>query len=321
MAIRRGRYEMLRFIGYRVPTAKSSKRASTSRIGKPSHANLVAARGPYDLVYERYSLWSYAAIEDAAARGTATVLEVNAPLIEEQAEHRGLVNRSLAEDVARRVFNAAGAVVAVSEEVAAYVRSHVSDAGRVHVIPNGVDPSRFVAQHKRDDDDDDDGRFTIGFVGTMKPWHGVPVLIDTFERLHRAHPQMHLLLVGDGKEKQTFADDIAARGLAGTLTMTGAVERDAIPTLLASMDVAVAPYPKLETILFFAAQGAGIPGRRRSGCRKRHRSAFEPHRARADGAARAARRCWGACWRDRAVVRRCGPAATTGNCRSRARAG
>jgi glycosyltransferase involved in cell wall biosynthesis len=223
--------------------------------------SLVAAHGPYDFVYERYSLWSYAAIEDAAARGSATILEVNAPLIEEQAEHRGLVNRALAEDVARRVFSAAGAIVAVSDEVAAYVRSRVSDPARVHVIPNGVDPIRFAVRRKRRED----GRFTIGFVGTMKPWHGVPVLIDAFERLHRSHPQMHLLLVGDGTERQKLAEDIAARGLGGAVTMTGAVERDAIPNLIASMDVAVAPYPKLERFYFsplkvleYMAAGAAV---------------------------------------------------------------
>ncbi|MBA3652224.1 MAG: glycosyltransferase family 1 protein, partial [Chthoniobacterales bacterium] len=56
--------------------------------------------GPFALLYERYSLWSFAGIEYARDRGTPSILEVNAPLIEEQAEHRVLVDRAAAERVA-----------------------------------------------------------------------------------------------------------------------------------------------------------------------------------------------------------------------------
>ncbi|NUQ64861.1 MAG: glycosyltransferase family 1 protein, partial [Pirellulales bacterium] len=49
--------------------------------------------GPWDAVYERYSLWSFAGMEHAAETGIPGLLEVNAPLIEEQTEHRGLLDR------------------------------------------------------------------------------------------------------------------------------------------------------------------------------------------------------------------------------------
>ena len=42
--------------------------------------------GRFDLVYERYSLWSFAGMEHARANRTTGLLEVNAPLIEEQAD-------------------------------------------------------------------------------------------------------------------------------------------------------------------------------------------------------------------------------------------
>src|SRR5258705_550398 len=79
--------------------------------------------GPFDLVYERYSLWSFAGMEYARAAKTKGLLEVNAPLIEEQAEHRGLVDRSGAERVAAQVLESASALLAVSEEVARYLSS------------------------------------------------------------------------------------------------------------------------------------------------------------------------------------------------------
>jgi hypothetical protein len=67
----------------------------------------LSRRGHFDLVYERYSLWSYAAMSYAQTLGLPSVLEVNSPLIDEQARHRELVGRAGAEGVARRSFDAA----------------------------------------------------------------------------------------------------------------------------------------------------------------------------------------------------------------------
>ncbi|MHB1557857.1 MAG: glycosyltransferase family protein, partial [Isosphaeraceae bacterium] len=44
--------------------------------------------GPYDMVYERYSLWSHEGMDYAQSRRVPGLLEVNAPLIDEQAIHR-----------------------------------------------------------------------------------------------------------------------------------------------------------------------------------------------------------------------------------------
>src|SRR5260370_26157420 len=82
-------------------------------------------------------------MEYAQAIGVPGLLEVNAPLIEEQAKYRTLVDRAGAEQVANRVFGTATALIAVSEEVAAYLNQYPAARGRIHVIPNGVNPDRF----------------------------------------------------------------------------------------------------------------------------------------------------------------------------------
>ena len=72
----------------------------------------IAARiiaGGADLVYERYSLFSTALAEVAEATGAAGILEVNAPLIEEQRTHRVLVDEEAAgKALARQVAAATG---------------------------------------------------------------------------------------------------------------------------------------------------------------------------------------------------------------------
>src|SRR3712207_1157601 len=82
-------------------------------------------------------------MEYARESGVPGVLEVNAPLLDEQAAYRELVHRGEAADVAERAFGAAAVMAAVSDGVAAYLDRYAVARGRVHVIPNGVDARRF----------------------------------------------------------------------------------------------------------------------------------------------------------------------------------
>jgi glycosyltransferase involved in cell wall biosynthesis len=219
--------------------------------------------GPFDLVYERYSLWSFAAMEYARDSGTPGFLEVNAPLIFEQAEHRTLVDRSAAERVAERVFGAATALLAVSAEIAAYLEQYRGTRGRVHIVPNGVDPNRFPP-NLTPFCPGPPGSFTVGFVGTLKPWHGLTTLVEAFAILRREPANARLVVVGDGPERSRLEADLAQRGLREAAMFTGAVAPHVVPGLLASMDVAVAPYPQLANFYFsplkvYEYMAAGLP--------------------------------------------------------------
>lgn len=222
-------------------------------------AKLRAAR-QFDLVYERYSLWNYAGMQYAADHGIPGVLEVNAPLIEEQTEHRGLINARLAEEVIASCVANARLVVAVSEEVQGYVRRF--PGANVRVLPNGVNPARFAepdrlfaAPHRQ---------FTIGFVGSLKAWHGVDRLVDAFAAVQKKTPNSHLLIVGDGPERKSLENQIDSLGLSHNVSMAGAVSPDEIPDYLKQMDVGVAPYPPLANFYFspmkvYEYMAAGLP--------------------------------------------------------------
>lgn len=187
----------------------------------------------------------------AAGRGIPSVLEVNAPLIEEQARHRSLVNEALARQNAARVFTKASQVAAVSEEVARYVRVCGADASRVHVVPNGVDTERFgQAIRLRTTVGLRQPGFVVGFVGTLKPWHGLENLVTAFALLQEQAPESRLLIVGDGPMRSECEAWIAQRNLSHACRFTGAVASDDMPQWLGQMDVAVAPYPALEGFYF-----------------------------------------------------------------------
>ena len=222
-------------------------------------AKLQAAR-QFDFVYERYSLWSYAGMQYAAGHGIPGVLEVNAPLIEEQSEHRGLINAGLAREVIAQCVANASLVAAVSEEVCGYVRRF--PGANVQVLPNGVSPARFAepdylpaAPHRQ---------FTIGFVGSLKAWHGVDSLVDAFAAVRQKTPSSRLLIVGDGPERMSIENQIDSLGLTLNVSMAGAVSPDRIPEYLNQMDVGVAPYPPMANFYFspmkvYEYMAAGVP--------------------------------------------------------------
>jgi len=83
--------------------------------------------------------------------------------------------------------------------------------------------------------------FVVGFVGWIRPWHGVDRLVDAVARLAPERPELHLLLVGDGPAMDGLREQVRARGIHDRVHFTGAVPADAIPAHIAAMDVAVQP--------------------------------------------------------------------------------
>lgn len=226
---------------------------------------LLAHAEPFDLVYERHSLWSYAAMELAHESGAPSILEVNAPLIDEQRRHRELSDDETAVACARRAFRAAGAVATVSSGVADYVHGFGVDRRRVHVIANGVDAERFAPQLQADESLTRRG-FTVGFVGTMKPWHGLDTLVTAFEMLRQQCSQARLLLIGDGPYRKELEEWRAGcePDIRAAVQMVGAVSPADVPGYLAKMDAAVLCPPALSDYYFsplklFEYMAAGLP--------------------------------------------------------------
>lgn len=200
----------------------------------------LAAVARVDLVYERYALWGRTAMAWARRHRARSILEVNAPLPLEQVRHRVLVDRAGADAVARSATADADVVVCVSEPVAAWVRGLGGATGAsVHVVPNGVDTRRFEPMVVRQRP----GAFTVGFVGTLKPWHGVDDLVRAMALLCDGDPSYRLLIVGEGPERGRLEELIARHDRTGDVEFTGATSPRDVPAQLARMDVAVAPYP------------------------------------------------------------------------------
>ncbi|MBU2833545.1 glycosyltransferase, partial [Acidithiobacillus ferriphilus] len=198
-----------------------------------------------DALYERYALFHRSGGDLASALRVPYVLEVNAPLVYEQERFRGLRLKAMAEEAEVAAFQRADHIVAVSEAVREHVLSRKVPANRVTVLPNGVDINRF---HPQVDGQGIrtrlglDGRPVIGFVGSLKPWHGLDFLLDAFMLVSRQSPEAVLLVVGEGPGSAALQSRATENGLGGKVIMTGRVPHEDIPSYLAAMDLTVAPY-------------------------------------------------------------------------------
>ena len=208
---------------------------------------LICAERP-DVVIERYSLQSGAARLATRRAGLPLTLEVNAPLAEESTRYRGLEDPA-AQAREHRTFRDADRIQVVSSALLRYVRSVAPDVPLTW-IENGADVARF--RHPRVARLEGVGADStvVGFVGSMKPWHGVERLLEAFVRVRAEHPDAVLVLVGTGPDEARIVSRASALGLAGSVVHAGAVPHDEVPSLVARFDVAVAPYLPRERFYF-----------------------------------------------------------------------
>lgn len=199
-----------------------------------------------DLLFEVYSPFGAAGGLMAKRLGVRHLLNVHAPLAREGTQYRQQPLPDAAEALERAAFAAARLIVTNSRELRAELLATGVPASKVEVVPNGVDVEIF-SRAGRGHRQGLEGKFVMGFVGSLKPWHGVEVLITAFRSL-AADPRLHLLVVGDGPMAGKLR--ALAEELPGRVTLTGPIPFAEVPPYIATMDVAVAPYPPLEGFYF-----------------------------------------------------------------------
>lgn len=198
-----------------------------------------------DMIYERYTLFDYAGIKLARTLGVPHILEVNAPLAYEQEKMRGLEMRALAKKMEKRIYQESDHVLVVSKELKEFVQMCGVVGSRVSVSPNAVDPARFgdsVTGKKIRNKYHLADKTVVGFVGSLKSWHGTETLLQAFKSLHSDFPHLHVLIVGDGPERKNLENLAERSGMSPAITFTGKIKYGDIPQYLGAMDIAVAPY-------------------------------------------------------------------------------
>ena len=200
-----------------------------------------------DFVFELYSPFGVAGVLTCNRRGVPHVLNVHAPLAWEGATFRSQALQEAAEVLEQITFTDAQQIVANSSEMRVELIEKGVDPSKVEVVINGVHLDLFSPDgdvHRVGGK----GSVVVGFSGSLKAWHGVEFLADAFRRAAQVDERLHLLVVGDGPLRGEIAR--LASELPGRVTATGALPFEEVPAWIRGMDIAVAPYPKLERFYF-----------------------------------------------------------------------
>jgi glycosyltransferase involved in cell wall biosynthesis len=210
---------------------------------------------PPDFIYERASLYATTGVRLAGELGVPLLLELNAPLAEEQAIYRATGLGDLAARVERWTLTRADGVLAVSAPLREYATSLGVDPARAHVISNGVNPREFQPgppdRSVRARWGLGDGP-VLGYVGGLRPWHGVGALPALLERLVGRFEGLRLVIAGDGPLRSELVRAITSAGLARTAVFTGSIPHEQVPALIRSFDLALAPYDRFERPFYFS---------------------------------------------------------------------
>jgi glycosyltransferase involved in cell wall biosynthesis len=208
----------------------------------------VTADGPWRandvvFVWQRHELFHRAGLRLARRLGVPSVLFVPAPLVW-QAKHWGTRRPGYASAIEHfgetRSFVRADVVAVGSEAVAEHLARLGVAERRLVVTPTGLDPDVFGELRNGRSLRRSlqlDGRFVVGWVGSFRNFHGLDQAVDALVDM----PDATLLLVGDGPERCRIEERARRGGVA--VVSTGTVPHDAVPELLAAMDVGLVLAP------------------------------------------------------------------------------
>lgn len=132
------------------------------------------------------------------------------------------------------VVKRSDAFVAISSAIHEEFRELGIPEARIHDITNGIDTDVFrpvgaderAALRRKLGLPSD--AVVLAYSGRLTTEKGLPLLVRTFARIHAAHPETHLLLVGSGENLPLSCEEelrrfVQENGLDGDVTFTGAV--------------------------------------------------------------------------------------------------
>ena len=208
-----------------------------------------------DFILERASLYATAGVHVARALDIPLIVELNAPLALEQSAYRATGLGKLAAQAECWALTRADAVFAVSDPLRDYVLSLGVAPERVQVLPNGVDTALFYPAPRNPELrarlNLSDGP-VLGFIGGLRPWHGVQSLPLLVERLAPRYPNLRLVIAGEGPMRAELDDAFRTRGIQEHVIFTGSLPHEEMSELIRQFDVALAPYPVLDHVFYFS---------------------------------------------------------------------
>jgi glycosyltransferase involved in cell wall biosynthesis len=208
-----------------------------------------------DAIINRYTMYDISPILINKLYGIPIIYEVNASAVYEREIEGIYYLKPIAKWAEKFIFKKANNVTLVSNELLRFFKEKGYDTTRTIVIPNGVDTNKFTSPNNLTTDlkvmkEKWNDKIILGFLGSLKSWHGVERIIDCMPRLLESNKDIRFLIVGDGNERSKIEEKIRKSNLEDKVFITGFLDYQFIPSALYLFDIAVAPYHNIDFFHF-----------------------------------------------------------------------
>jgi len=199
-------------------------------------------RQPDAVLYERHAYFMFMGVLLGKWLKRPVVLEVNE--LAGFTRARGLIMERLARTIDAWVFSRAHHILCVSRVLADEARQRGARSESVHVLPNAIDANRFRIPRPEQSLRSRlglEGSIVLGHVGLFYRWDRLDVLIKVVKNIRDLHPEIKVLLVGDGPEMENLRQTAFRLGMERAIILPGPVPRDDVPGYIDAMDICVLP--------------------------------------------------------------------------------
>lgn len=216
-----------------------------------------------DAIYERHAFFLFSTALLANRHRLPFVVEVNELVGDERVRAQPLL-APLVRKLDRLVFHCATVIVVVSPHLQRRIVELGIDPQKILILPNAVSredydpaPDGTAVRKKLGLE----GKFVIGFIGGLVPWHKLETLVEVFGILEKTRPDLRLVLLGKGPLLSGLQKITVDLQLTDKVLFPGSVGHDAIPAHLAAFDIAVVPHSNAyrSPIKLFEYLAAGCP--------------------------------------------------------------
>ncbi len=171
------------------------------------------------------------------------------------------ISETLLETYMPDFCSAVNLVISPSPGMATVLRKFKVDAPIV-VVPNGVELDRFqnAAPLPRADFGYQPEDILLVYTGRLAPEKNLPFLLKAFSGVAQALENVHLLLVGDGPEREKLTEQAAASPVEQRIHFAGKIPYENLPGYLAMCNLFVtASISEVHPLSIIEAMAASLP--------------------------------------------------------------
>lgn len=201
-----------------------------------------------DFIYERYSAFNFGGIMAARSHRVPVILEVNATYAGKYGCRFKVYFSAILRWAESYVLRNATGIIVVSHPLKECVLSQQPNSDRIQVSPNGINVGRVsevnileARSTVRTKLEMSDESVVIGFVGSLRKWHGIDFFAEVIPLVAAQSPDVLFMIVGTGRYEASFRAAMDDAGLSDRIVFVGPVAHDDVLPHIAAMDIGVMP--------------------------------------------------------------------------------